>query len=262
MSIKVIVNIAGIRYDINRLFKFGNSMAKLCILMGGSKGLGIALYEQYLQAEFEVVEFSRTGFGEHHRDVDLSRRELAIDTIDEQFIHLSKQQWTEIQLIINAGMIDPIGPLFSSEPKQWWQHLDVNLTLPISILGRFQLHFKDHACRKIAAYVSSGAAQKAFDGWGLYGASKAGVDHFLQCMALEQSFLEQPIDCISIDPGIMDTQMQAAIREAKPECFTQIDHFIDRFEAGNLVQPVVVAANIFEALSGNIVNGGRIDVSG
>ncbi len=235
---------------------------KLCLLVGGSKGLGRALLQTYREKGYSVIEFSRTGNSESHRTVDLSRRETAIDTIDNAFAEATKDRWDEIQLIINAAILSPIGPLSMSEPKEWWQHIDINFTLPISILGRFQTHMKEMPCRKVAAFVSSGAAEHAFDGWGLYGASKAGVNQFIRSMALEQARLASPIWCAILNPGVMDTEMQASIRNARPDQFSQLNSFVQRYEAGELALPEVVAHNIYTALSQPFSNGAEIRVAG
>jgi NAD(P)-dependent dehydrogenase (short-subunit alcohol dehydrogenase family) len=237
-------------------------MKKICLVVGGSKGLGKALVEAYRDAEFKIVEYSRSGEGEEHVTVDLSRRETSIDAIDLSFASVAKESWDEIVLIVNSATLYPIGPLHSSEPKQWWTHLDINLTMPISILGRFQAHMKDVQARKTAAFVSSGAAVSAMDGWSLYCASKAGVDHFVRCMALEQAALPFPITAVSLNPGIMDTDMQAGIRSATVEQFSEVAMFQSFKAEGSLVQPNVVAQNILNALSGDFENGTSIDVRG
>lgn len=184
-------------------------MAKLCILIGGSKGLGLALYNQYQENGYRVEEFSRSGVGDSHHFVDLSRRE-SIDVIDARMQQLKKQSWNEIHLLINAGSLGPVGPLHMSEPKQWWQSIDINFTMPITILGRFQSLFRTVEARKVAAFVSSGAASHPFHGWSLYCANKAGVEQFVKTMAVEQANEALPILCANLNPGVMDTGMPGA----------------------------------------------------
>lgn len=237
-------------------------MKKLCLLVGGSKGLGQAVAEDYRTAGYQLVEFSRSGEGPEHIDVDLSRRETAIDAIDEQFAAFSGEHWDEVHLVLNAAVIGPIGPLAGSEPKDWWAHLDINLVLPISIAGRFQAHFAGKPARCVLGFVSSGVAVHAKDGWSLYCASKAGVEHFIRSMALEQDRSEQPILCVNLDPGVMDTDMQGAIRQADSAQFSQVQRFIDRYHDGGLAQPAVVAQRLRQALEGDFQNGSTVDVSG
>jgi NAD(P)-dependent dehydrogenase (short-subunit alcohol dehydrogenase family) len=237
-------------------------MKKLCLLVGGSRGLGLALLEAYKNQGFDVIEFSRNGDSDNHVSVDLSLRETAIDTIDAEFSKQKETDWDEVHLILNAAVVDPLGPLFMSEPKQWWKHLDINMTLPISILGRFQVHFNSLPSRKVAAFVSSGLAVSAMDGSSLYCATKAGVEHFVRAMALEQERLPHPILCANLNPGIMNTDMQADIRRSTDAQLSQVDVFKGFQSQDALVEPSVVAANTFQALSQQFENGSRIDVSG
>ena len=236
-------------------------MTKLCVVIGGSQGLGKALCRVYGENNYQVAEFSRSGVGDDHHELDLSRREVAIDNLDQYLATIATDPWDEVHLLVNAAMLAPIGPLYASEPKQWWQHIDVNITLPISIVGRFQWHFKAHSARKVVGYVSSGAATTAFDGWSLYGASKAGLEQFIRCMALEQARLVQPILCAILDPGVMDTQMQASIRDTDPSLFSQQNVFVERHKSGGLVDPSLVAANIFKSLVNSFENGAQLHVS-
>lgn len=236
-------------------------MNKVCLLVGGSKGLGSALLDTYVEGGFRVVEFSRSGESEHHVSVDLSRRETAIDTIDEAMQSVLKDSVDEVHLILNAAVLSPAGRLYMSEPKQWWSHIDVNFTLPISIMGRFQTLFKDAPCRKVVGFVSSGAARTALDGWSLYCASKAGVEHFIRTMAFEQARLPHPIECANLNPGVMDTDMQATIRSLDEEQFTQVEHFQQMHSEGVLASPSTVASNIFKALSKPFESGAIVDVS-
>ena len=237
-------------------------MKKLLILIGGSAGLGAALYEQYQQQGFEVAEFSRSGQQTGHIDIDLSRKESAIDTLDEQFRKLAETPWNHVQLIINAAQIGPIGDLASSDPKQWWQNIEVNFTLPISIVGRFQVHFQEQPISKTIAFVSSGAATSVIEGWSLYSASKAGVEHFIRVFAQEQGNQAQPINAVILNPGIMDTQMQATIRSTSQAQFSNVEWFKQAHENGQLASPSAVANNIASLLSGSVESGLGYDVSG
>ncbi|WP_188109556.1 SDR family NAD(P)-dependent oxidoreductase [Pseudohalioglobus sediminis] len=237
-------------------------MQKLCLLVGGSRGLGAALLKKYLNENFQVIEFSRSGEGEGHVAVDLGSREAAIGAIDEVFAEQKTRSWDEVHLILNAAVVDPLGPLSGSEPEAWWRHMDINFTLPISILGCLQRHFQGVECRKVAGFVSSGLAVSAMDGSSLYCATKAGVEHFIRSMALEQARLPFPIECANLNPGIMDTGMQADIRESSAAELSQVNMFRD-FKAHNaLVDPGIVANNVFAVLTQPFENGGRIDVSG
>ncbi len=239
----------------------GLNMSKLCILIGGSTGLGAALVTVYENQGYELAEFSRSGDGNFHTTVDLARKESAIDLIDASFNELSKKNWSQVVLIINAAVLNPVGLLKDTEPKQWWANIEVNFTMPISILGRFQFHFSEKSYSKMVAFVSSGAAVKPFEGWSLYCSVKAGVEQFIQTMALEQSHEDYPIKCAILRPGIMDTNMQSDIRSFSEKEFRQVNQFSELYESGALTDPAHVAKNTFSKLSADFANGSVLDVS-
>lgn len=236
-------------------------MKNLLILVGGSAGLGAALYDQYHEQGYEVVEFSRSGKKEGHIKVNLAHKESAIDGIDQAFSQLSEHRWNKVVLILNAAQISPIGDLTTSEPKQWWQHIEVNFTMPVSIVGRFQAHFQALNCEKTIAFVSSGAATSVIEGWSLYSGTKAGVEHFIRVVAQEQSVQTYPINCAILNPGIMDTNMQSTIRSTSAEHFSNVEWFQQAHESGQLATPEAVAKNIVTLLSKPFESGQVFNVS-
>jgi benzil reductase ((S)-benzoin forming) len=71
--------------------------------------------------------------------------------------------------------------------------------------------------------ISSGAATKAYEGWAAYCASKAAVDQLTRVVALEEA--RHDLSAYSLSPGIVDTDMQTAIRGADPASFPERDRF-------------------------------------
>lgn len=92
-------------------------------------------------------------------------------------------------------------------------------------------------------FVSSGAAERAIHGWGMYCSSKS-AQHAL-CMQLA---LEEPsITAVAVKPGIVDSFMQDTIRSSvgaagMPDSQRQM--FLDLHAQGKLGDPLVVGARI------------------
>lgn len=221
---------------------------KLCLMTGGSRGLGAALVELYQNHGWTVREFSRSGRDETHVEADFSRREAAIDAIDAEFRVQANRDWDDIILILNAAQIGPIGPLSSSAPRAWWQSIDVNLTLNISATGLFQQHFQQSAARKTLVAMSSGAAQGGMGGWSLYCLAKAGLERLAEAVAEEQQGAAHPIQTLSISPGLIDTDMQAQIRASDASQFAEVEQFRAFQQNGALVTPERVAAAIMQLI--------------
>lgn len=109
-------------------------------------------------------------------------------------------------LIHNAGIIDPIQPIGEVDEVSWQQCMATNVNAPL-FLTQILL---EQLTEGRVLNISSGAAHFPVAGWAAYCVSKAALSMLTQCWQLEQPH----IAFASVMPGIIDTQMQAQIREA------------------------------------------------
>jgi NAD(P)-dependent dehydrogenase (short-subunit alcohol dehydrogenase family) len=112
------------------------------------------------------------------------------------------------------------------------------------IVAKFQMA----VCRKVIINISSGAGLKGRAAWSLYCAAKAGMENFIRSLTFGKQAQPQPFIPINIDPGVMDTQMQALIRSNSPADFPEVDRFIRRKDQGLLTPPNKFAAAILHIL--------------
>jgi len=63
-------------------------------------------------------------------------------------------------------------------------------------------------------------------------------------VALEQLKATQPVEIVSIAPGIIDTGMQEAIRASHEDAFPLLERFIDYKEQGLLSSPEQTARKL------------------
>ncbi|MCJ8340300.1 MAG: SDR family NAD(P)-dependent oxidoreductase [Pseudomonadales bacterium] len=236
---------------------------KLLIISGGSKGLGLALCNQYQKNGFTIVEFSRTAPHPFSVSIDLSSSVDSATVIATALAPLSAVQWQEIVIINNAGTLNPIGPAAKKPRGAVVDNININFTSGLLFIIEALKQFQGHSGKKTLVNISSGAALGGYPGWSLYCAAKAGLENFIAAVALEQDLQAKPFTAINIGPGVIDTDMQASIRKAKVEDFPAVERFIDRKESGELRPPEKVAADIF-AISeqSNIENGRRYDAAG
>jgi benzil reductase ((S)-benzoin forming) len=218
--------------------------SRLAIISGGSKGLGLALCSQFAERGFRVVEFSRTAPHRFSIQADLSSPRTAMESISDALTPLSDAPWEEIIIFNNAGTLDPIGPSSRHDPKALLENINTNFSSALLFLTVAISKFQRHPCRKILANISSGAALKGYAGWSLYCAAKAGLDHFVRSVALEQESERFPFVAINIDPGVIDTEMQAGIRKSNSSDFPDVDRFIARKTNGGLHQAASVATAV------------------
>lgn len=123
-------------------------------------------------------------------------------------------------LVNNAGSIQPIARLAATDPDAWAATVDVNL------VGAYRLI---HAVLpgQIAAgggrivNISTGAAHRALEGWSAYCASKAGLAMLTETIHCDHS--GDGIRSFGLAPGLVDTDMQAAIRASGINPVSQLD---------------------------------------
>lgn len=126
---------------------------------------------------------------------------------------------------------------------------DFERTLQVNTIGPFRLIkavVGSMVLRQtgVIVNISSDAAVEAYPSWGVYGASKAALDHLTRIAAAELA--ETSVRFLSVDPGEMNTPMHA---DAMPEA-----------DPGSLQDPAVVAEKIIAMIqhSNRIENGSRL----
>ena len=215
---------------------------KLALITGGSRGLGAALVETYLQAGWEVREFSRSGTSAIHRDLDLASPDSiqqAIKSVQQEF---ASAKLEELLLIHNAGSLGAMKLTDRLSATEIHHHLTANLLSPVELLSGLIAHFQPNPCRKSLINISSGAALRGYPGWSLYCTAKAGIENFINTVAEEQKLAAYPFRAINFHPGKMDTGMQAEIRDTNKADFPLQPRFVEAFEKGELLAPLKVAS--------------------
>lgn len=234
---------------------------RLAILTGGSKGLGLALCEALAGRGYRVLEFSRSAPHPYSVRLDLSSPSGSHQIVAAALASLGGGHIEELLVINNAGTLDPIGPASRKQRDAILGNLNTNFTSAILVLTEIVAHFQATRCRKVLANISSGAAQKGYAGWSLYCAAKAGMENYIRALALEQQAEPHPFIPVNIDPGVIDTDMQALIRGSSASDFPEIERFIKRKEQGALVSPAIVAAAACRILElPSLSYGARYDV--
>lgn len=213
-------------------------------ISGTSRGIGNALALELLKnIKNYVIGFSRTNSLKHERfefiPLDLTKTENAMNF---RFIEIIDAQ--SIVLINNSGMLGELDHIGELDNLTMLDSYMLNIVSPSILMNNFVKAYKHYPAQKIVINISSGAAQKAYESWSAYCASKSGLDMFTSVAFLEQglSRTAYPVRFFSIAPGIVDTRMQDEIREADPRKFAQLDKF-KRYKNENLLASPVETAN-------------------
>jgi NAD(P)-dependent dehydrogenase (short-subunit alcohol dehydrogenase family) len=110
-------------------------------------------------------------------------------------------------LVNNAGVIEPIGALVQSDPVALGRNIEVNLVGAYDT-ARAALPRMLEAGQGTVINISSGAAHRALEGWNA--SAKAGLAILTDAIALECA--DAGVRVFGLAPGVVDTDMQAAIR--------------------------------------------------
>ena len=233
---------------------------KLAIVTGGSRGLGAALVGLWKRNGYAIKELSRSGQSADSVQVDLALPEVAAQIAEPLFANLANQAWEDVVFFNNAGLVNPVGLVSNKSVDDVIKNINVNYTGAILLMRAFIGAFQAADCSKTIVNISSGAAISNIHGWSLYCAAKAGIEHFVRGVAVEQADQAHPIKTLNIGPGIIDTGMQADIRSASVEDFPRLDQFVGFKESGALRAPETVAQAIKNILDSDQESGSRHNI--
>jgi NAD(P)-dependent dehydrogenase (short-subunit alcohol dehydrogenase family) len=199
---------------------------KSVLITGGSRGLGKALAVKLAAGGAKVVLIARQQaeldevVGEINRNGGTAFGIVA-DVGDKESVYPIVGQAAALAgpvdiLINNASTLGPVPLRLLADTDCE----DFERTLQVNTLGPFRLIKAVSGAMLLrqsglVINISSDAAMEAYPGWGVYGASKAALDHLTRIAAAELA--GSGIRFISVDPGEMATQMHAdAMPEADP----------------------------------------------
>jgi hypothetical protein len=219
------------------------------IVTGASRGLGRALVDAILdRTDARVVGIARRAPQGIAADrftfiaADLGCEQDVNGLIGRALAALPATPDT-LTLINNAGLVGPIALGGDYPAEEVVRALAVNLQTPI-LLANDLLRLAPAGVPLRILSISSGAAVSVYPGWGIYGASKAGLDHFSRHLAAEQAGRANGARIVALYPGVVDTDMQADIRASSEEDFPNRARFDALKRDGALTSPTDAACRI------------------
>lgn len=233
---------------------------KLAIVTGVSKGLGASVAELFLKSNLPLIGISRTENNElkqlandyntayEHLSADLGQEkelEKLTESLGERLAHYQPKT---VYLVNNAAMVKPVHQASKIHSKELFSHINLNMTAPMVIINSLISQASEYDATLVGLTVTSGAAENPIYGWSPYCSTKAGINMYTKTVALEQEELKTGHKIIAFNPGIMDTNMQANIREHTQEEFIDIDRFKSYKENQLLRQPREVAEVLYKII--------------
>ena len=231
--------------------------AKVAVITGASRGLGAGLATRFAEHGMHLGLCSRTepttppGSEAVTGSVDVTDAAAVSSFLDEVVANLGPiDLWVN-----NAGVLDPIGPLRDLDAAAVERALAVNVGGVVHGTRVFARAARSWPpARRVLVNISSGAATSVYEGWSLYGAAKAAVDHLTEIVAAE----EPQLVCHAVAPGVVDTDMQALIRDQDEASFPAVERFRRMRAEGSFNSTDWVADHLAALLAGTLEPDGCV----
>lgn len=235
-----------------------------CVIVTGvSRGIGAAFAAQRLAEGIPVIGYARgrnvsltelaarsgTRYDGHAVDfadpaaVDQAAIALA-EVIERRLGGAAGKPWHRIDLINNAGVVDPIGPLAALDVAAADAALRINVLAPAVFTARLLSATAATDVELRIMNISSGAGRRAIEGWGVYCTTKAALDMLSRCTAAEAARDGRAVRVSAVAPGIIDTAMQARIRSADDTVGSIVADLRQAKAEGRLATPEATAASL------------------
>jgi len=237
------------------------------LITGTSRGIGEALAQKLLEEGHTVLGVSRNRSGAlestkyYHLSFDLSATAQISQIMVKVNEIVDNQNFAIVCLVSNASAVEPIGPIEKCSTTDIESHVKIGLIAPMLLTSMFIRSFTNKKIRKKVVFVSSGAAFTPLADESVYCGSKAGINMFAQCVGLEQKNKDYGFEVISIGPGMVDTDMQLAVRSKTSDEFAMADFFKHASEDGKLQEPRLVAEKIYRILENKYEQGKYVSVN-
>ncbi|MDO9360225.1 MAG: SDR family NAD(P)-dependent oxidoreductase [Polaromonas sp.] len=234
---------------------------QLTILTGASKGMGHAMALQLIQPGTTLLCMSRstsdtltTAAGKAGATLlqwteDLSDSGPVAARLEDWLQSQAGTPWAGVTLINNAGVIPQIGPLSGLKSDDLARALRVGIEAPMQLTAAFLRATEGWDARLKVLNISSGLGRKPMASQAAYCASKAAMDHFTRCLALEEAIKPHGARVCALAPGVIDTDMQVQLRGADPAQFPDRSNFVKLQEGGQLTSPEEAARRVLAFLA-------------
>lgn len=236
------------------------TLTHLYIITGATRGLGAALARALIQPGHSLLGLARhedpvlaaqaaaAGVPLEQWAIDLSHGREAADML-RQWLGRPGAQHASGTLINNAGMIPRVAPLGDVDADDLVHAVRVNLEAPLALTSAFLGATRHWNGPRRVLNISSGLGRRAMASQAIYCGTKAAMDHYTRCVALEEAMRPNGARVCSLAPGVIDTDMQMQLRAAAPADFPDRARFEQLKTQGLLDSPEQAAARVLAWLN-------------
>ncbi len=204
-------------------------IGKVILVTGASRGIGAAAATALARAGATVVLTARDArlVGKVAQSIVAAGGTASAQACDvsdfgalQALVAATRDRLGRLDALVNnAGVIEPIASIATSDPAAWARNIEINLTGAYHAI-RAVLPGMIAAGGGTIVNVSSGAAIRPLEGWSAYCSAKAGLHMLTRAVALETA--GKGIRVFGFQPGTTDTDMQVLIRASGVNPVSQI----------------------------------------
>lgn len=200
---------------------------KTVVITGASRGIGEATAEEFATAGANVVLLARGRDAIEQIAARIGDHALAVPCDVARFqdiedaVKAAEDAFGPVEVLINnAGVVEPVSHMATSDPEAWGKVIDINLK---GVYYGMRAVLPGMIARKSGSIltISSGAAHGPVEAWSHYCASKAGVAMLTRMVDTENA--TDGIRAIGLSPGTVATQMQKEIKTSGINPVSQLD---------------------------------------
>jgi NAD(P)-dependent dehydrogenase (short-subunit alcohol dehydrogenase family) len=212
-----------------------HTTGQVALVTGGSAGLGLALGKGLARSGWTVITDGRSEERFEHADLPDGVSAVVGDLTDadhrEALVAAVSAQGRLDLLVHNASTLGPLPmrPLAEVDVADLQQVWRTNIGGPLVLTSALLPWLRK--ADGVLLSISSDAAVHHYEGWGLYGASKAALDHVTLTYGAETG-----LRAYAVDPGDMRTAMHQDAFPAedisdRPLPETVVPHLLGLLEA-------------------------------
>ena len=231
---------------------------KIAVVTGGSRGIGKAIIERFIEEGAEYVFSLARSPGEYTYN---NLRHVEISVLDRnkitEFSESLKEEFGRVDVLVNNAGITKDALIQKIDENMWDQVLDINLKGVFNLTQKIVPIMMENGKGSIIN-ISSVVGEYGNIGQSNYAASKAGIIGLTYTWAKEFTRKGANIRTNAIAPGYIETEMMLTIPEKVLEPIKQ------RTPLGRLGKPIEVAnAALFLASDeSSYINGHVLAVNG
>ena len=217
-------------------------------ITGTSRGLGRVLVDLLLEDPDTTVIGLARGEGPTHSGY----RHVSINLTDVSAVGAFRFEdhpdARRIVLVNNAASL-VLKRIGEADAQTIADNFNINVVSPTILMNAFVAAYRSMPADLVICNITSNAANSPIESAALYGGPKAALELVTRTIEHEAALANMPrLKAFCVDPGSMDTGMQAYLRSFDPTEWERSDLVRQRYEAGEIVDPATVAGTIVRVL--------------